>query len=313
MLCQKCGFENASEARFCVKCGNMLGASESIADPAPQSEPQSSAPSWQPTQVPPQESYPPPPHQGYPPPPAAPYQPEQTPPQGYYPGYPPPPPPSYNQPGFVSDAYSKAFGFLFKKPILLWGLSLLCVLMVCLTVFFSILPIIWVPIVAVFTLGMYNIFLCGYRGMDISSTQLFESFAKGKFVRNAGGMLWMELWVLIWLLVPIAGPVLAIIKAYSYRFVPYILITDPDISATEALKKSIIQTEGYRGRMFLVDLLVFAALVIFALLLYVLSMIPFIGIIIALICYVVVLLFLPLLVGILNAVVYDKVSKEKAL
>jgi len=65
--------------------------------------------------------------------------------------------------------------------------------------------------------------------------------------------------------------------------------------------------------MFLVDLLVFAALVIFALLLYVLSMIPFIGIIIALICYVVVLLFLPLLVGILNAVVYDKVSKEKAL
>jgi len=197
--------------------------------------------------------------------------------------------------------------------MLLWGLSILCAIMIALAVLFGILPLIWVPIVLVLQLGMVNIFLCGYRGQEISAMQLFEGFGNGKFIRNAGGMGWRSLWLLIWLLVPVAGPILFYVKFYSYRFVPYIMLSEPDIHATEALKKSIAQTNGYKGKMFLVDLVVGAAIVVSMLVLILLAQIPFIGILfylIAALLYIAIMALLPLFLGILEAVYYEKISKE---
>jgi len=271
---------------------------------------------------------PPPP----PPPPTAPPPPPVPPP-------PPPPPPSveqqqqwqqqppyqsqYQQPpigqqkapqGFVGDVFSKSFGFLFKKPVLLWGLSLLCSLMAGLAIIFGIVPLVWLPVLFVLQVGMANIFLCGYRGQEISSNQLFEGFGKGKFVRNAAGMGWRYLWTLIWGLVPIMGYV----KFYAYRFVPYIMITNPDISANEALRKSMRQTNGYKGKMFLTDLIIYAALagvvLVFALLIYLFSQLHYIigglFILIGVLVYIAVTMLLPLFLGTIEAVYYDKISKK---
>ncbi|MCL2170169.1 MAG: zinc-ribbon domain-containing protein [Defluviitaleaceae bacterium] len=246
----------------------------------------------------------------------------QQPPPGYPPhgSFPPqdgyPPHGAYQQPaqpGFVSDVFSKAFGFLFNKPLLLWGLSLLGSLLALLAIVFSVLPIIWFPILLVLQLGLVNIFLCGYRGQNINSNQLFEGFKKGKFLRNAGGMGWMSLWVCIWAMIPFVGIVISIIKYYSYRFVPYILLSDPDISATDALKKSMVQTSGYRGKMFLVDIIVWGVYIILTIIFSLIMRIPYIGPILFWLYSIAAIALMPLLVGIIEAVVYDKVSKERPM
>jgi len=217
--------------------------------------------------------------------------------------------------------YSKTFGFLFKKPILLWGLSLLCGLLSLLAITYGIFPLVWMPIVLVLQLGMVNIFLCGYRGEPISATQLFEGFREGKFLRNAGGMGWRYLWLLIWGLIPVAGPILCIIKYYSYRFVPYIMLAEPEITATDALKKSMAQTDGYRGKMFLADFLIALViggiLFILFLITFLVFMIPTVGpyigvlfLLVAGLVTVVIAALLPIFMGTIEAVYYDKISKE---
>jgi len=181
-----------------------------------------------------------------------------------------------------------------------------------LAVIFGVFPLIWLPITLVLQLGMANIFLSGYRGKAISSTQLFEGFSKN-FFRNAGGMGWRSLWLLIWALIPLAGVVLAVIKYYSYRFVPYIMLSEPDLPATEVLKKSISQTNGYKGKMFLADLIVGAAIVVTTIIFYFIMLIPVIGIVLFAIYYIILIALLPLVLGTLEAVYYDKISAENPL
>jgi len=186
--------------------------------------------------------------------------------------------------------------------------------MTVLAVAFGIVPIIWLPVFMVLQLGMANIYLRGYRGDAISSTLLFEGFGK-KFARNAGGMGWRYLWVIVWSFVPIMN----IVKFYSYRFVPYIMLTEPDILATEALKKSIAQTNGYKGKMFLADLLIGLAVSALAGFILLLSFLfglihpvvgmVFGGLLISVLTAILIAL-LPLILGILEAVYYDKISKE---
>jgi len=174
---------------------------------------------------------------------------------------------------------------------------------------FGVIPLIWLPVLLVLELGMANIFLSGYRGKEISSAQLFEGFSN-KFARNAGGMAWKSLWVLIWFLIPFAGIVLAIIKYYSYRFVPYIMLENPEITATEALKKSMRQTQGYKGKMFLADFLIILAIFVLSIIFALIAMIPFIGMFFFAIFTLVLAAFAPLVIGTLGAVYYDKITRE---
>jgi len=220
------------------------------------------------------------------------------------------------QKGFVPDVFSKSFKFLFQKPILLWGLSLLFSLLAFLAFILG-LPIISIPIILVLQLGMCNIFLCGFRGQQIDSRQLFEGFGKGKFISNAAGMGWMSLWLLIWGFVPVMG----VIKFYSYRFVPYIMLANPDITPHDALKKSMLQTEGNRLNMFLVDLIIYGALSVivtfFTITILLFTIVnPILGAMVYLMAGVVYLaigIIFPLLAGIIEAVFYDKISKEKPI
>ncbi len=62
----------------------------------------------------------------------------------------------------------------------------------------------------------------------------------------------------------------AAIRAYEYRFVPYILMTRDDVKPTDAIKISKQETMGYKGKMFGADILLGAvylgAFLVFALL-----------------------------------------------
>lgn len=204
--------------------------------------------------------------------------------------------------------YKQALDIILKKPIMLWGLSLLSVIITVL------LTLVTTPIFALGTAigwlvscGMIKVYLDGLKGKEVNSDQLFAAFNKNA-LRVIGAMAWMGLWVVIWCLVPIAGPVLAIVKSYSYKFVPYIIMTRPDVTATQALRLSMEMTKGKKGQMFLADLCFFGGIFVVSFVLGLLTAIPFIGILFGLVTFVFTLavtLFSPIFVGLYSAAFYD--------
>lgn len=288
MYCPNCGAQMDDDARFCPNCGNM------VSPPAP---PEPEAPLTPP--APPEEA------------PVFNQAPPAAPDPGYYQA--PPyesyqaPPAAPRGPGFMS-AYLGAFSVLKGKPIRLWGLSLLHGLLSTLASLLGAIPIISIPLVYLLDLGMKAIYRDGLRGKEVNSDQLFMAFNK-RFLRFAGGMAWRDLWILIWCLIPIVGPIFAIIKAYSYRFVPYILLDDEEISATQALRESMAQTTGMKGQMFAADILIGVALAVVSLVLGLLGMIPYIGVLFKIVLGIVAILafiFLPLFLGLVEAYFYEK-------
>lgn len=186
----------------------------------------------------------------------------------------------------------------------------MCSLLMGLAVDLVWVPLIFIPIIAVLSVGMMSVYLSGYRGKEINSGMLFTGF--NDFKRIAGGMMWMQLWTLIWGFVPIMN----IIKTYSYMFVPYILLKQPDINATDALKRSMEMTNGYKMKIFLAQLLIFVIIGViggvFAGLAVGLAFIhPIIGVIFTLPLFAIALivaLFLPLFMGLLGVAFYDEIE-----
>ena len=204
--------------------------------------------------------------------------------------------------------YKQALAVILKKPIMLWGLSLLSAILG------GIASIVTSPIFALsfcattlLNLGMIKVYLDGLKGKQVNSNQLFAAFNKNA-VRAVGGMAWQALWIIIWALVPIVGPIIAIVKSYSYAFVPYILVTKPEVTATDALKLSMQMTKGKKGQMFLADFCLGLGLGIVALVLGLLALIPFIGILFGLVLvifFILVALFIGIFQGLYKAAFYD--------
>lgn len=198
------------------------------------------------------------------------------------------------------------------KPWRLWGVSLLAGLLTWL----GVIGFVGVPAVAfcldlALTGSLALLFLEAYRGNAVESRDLFTPFRREQLPHLVGGMAWMSLWVFLWFLIPVAGLVLGPMKLYAYRFTPYILLTRPDVKATEAIQVSARETQGYRGKMLLVDLLIYGALILAALLLTGLAQIPWMGPLFYTLLVVVVLLavfLIPLFTGLIRAGFYDEVQ-----
>lgn len=329
LICSSCGATLRDGTRFCTSCGAPITDSEATAAP-----PEPAVPQQPPL---PQEP-------AYPQEPSYPQQQPYSQEQSYRPDF--ARRPTYQQPPYQPDGYqrnpprqrqmvqqrpepryraqapvyggitisgifNRAMGILSTKPLLLWGLSLMYTLLSRLAAIFCVLPIISLPVTFALMVGMKAIYLDGIHGKEVTSDQLFAGFKN--FFRSAGGIAWMALWILIWSLVPIAGFVLAIIKSYSYRFVPYIMVEDPEISATAALRRSKELTNGMKGKMFLADLLIVGILFGLYLVLILLSLIPFIGALFILVTFlltVLVVALLPLFSGLVEAAFYDECPRK---
>lgn len=207
------------------------------------------------------------------------------------------------------EILKRAFAVILKKPFTLWGLSLMSVLLVFIACILG-GPVLGVGIAVgyVLELGMAWIYLDGYRGEEVSSKQLFEPFKT--FWKSFAGMGWMGLWELIWFLIPIVGPIFCIIKSYSYGLTPYIL-REKDMSPNEALKESMARTNGYKGKMFLTDLLICVFVFIPLLVLALLGMIPYVGVIfmvLYVICVLIVTAFGGLYCGLVKAAWYEEIT-----
>ena len=207
---------------------------------------------------------------------------------------------------------------LMKKPVQLWGLSLLGVILQSLSnLLCAAPPILGMGVSSTLSAGMENVFLDAYHQKEINSKQIFSGFSSGKsFLRIAGGMLWRTLWLFLWALfalIPIVGwviaPIMLVIKGISYSFTPYLLLRKKDISPLDALKRSMEMTKGYRGKIFLTYLICYAALLVIGLLLFLIGHIPGIGIVLAGIIGVVIGIFCPLFFGVLRAAMFTEVVR----
>ncbi len=210
----------------------------------------------------------------------------------------------------IQYIYQNVFNVIKEKPVVLWGTSLLCTLLSLLAIIFGVLPIISIPIILTLSASMAVIYVKGYRRETFTSQDLFTGFSN--ILHIAGGMAWMVLWLFLWLLVPLAGPVMFIVKGLSYSLTPYILIHQPEISATEALKVSMQQTKGYKGNMFLTYLVFAVAVWIICFVLAMLTAIEAISMIFGFLLFLVGLLlflFAPFFLGLVQAAFYHEIQK----
>lgn len=209
----------------------------------------------------------------------------------------------------ITRNYQTAFDILKKKPVLLWGLSLLSNFIIIVVMLLGGIPIITFPVALVLQASLAVLYLKGVRGEGVETKNIFSGFTSAKqAVHVAGGMLWMELWILLWGLIPIAGIVFAVIKTYEYAFTPYILITRPEVEAMEALKESKRMTKGLKGKMFGAQALIIAGIALCALILGVFSAIPFIGGLFGVILFILivaVVIFCPIFFGLVSAKFYE--------
>lgn len=203
----------------------------------------------------------------------------------------------------VFHILKKALAMLMQKPIKLWGLSLLFSIMCSLASAFGMVPIVVLPITMVLEFGMTMVYLNAIKGQNYNEEQLFSGFKI--FWRVVTGMGWKKLWEIIWGMVPVYG----IIKAYSYSFVPYILVNDNETSSTQVLRVSMEKTKGYKMTMFLADLIVFGGFAVVSGLLAVLGMIPVLGYLfltVLALFAIAYMLFVGLLRGLIHACIWEE-------
>ena len=212
--------------------------------------------------------------------------------------------------------YDRAFKVLMKKPLKLWGISLLYILRsgVLISLCGAAIPALGIAVGLLMSTSMTMIFLQGYRGEDVNTTQLFSCFKDWQTIKRVVlGMAWMALWVFLWSLIPVVGPIFALIRIYEYRLTPYILVTEPEVPITEVIKVSAKRTEGYKLQMWLADIVVYVAIFLVTLILVLLVMIPYIGILFALVLVlfvIVVIALCPLFVGLVQAAFYEEINKK---
>ena len=204
-----------------------------------------------------------------------------------------------------------------KRPFKLWGITLLSgVLLMAVHVGFIGIPAVGFCAALLLEASMSMIYLNSYRtGLEPKTSYLLAAFRKDRIWRVLGGMAWMYLWIFLWFLIPVVGFVFAAIRAYEYRFVPYILMTRDDVRPTEAIKVSKAETMGYKGKLFGADLLLEGAYFVVILLLSLLSMIPYVGIVFTILRIVLTVAFgvlAPLFLGILHAAFYVEIQNRRA-
>ncbi len=213
----------------------------------------------------------------------------------------------------IKEVYARAFSILMKKPIRLWGISLLGGFLGFVAgILFSVPLGLSVAIGMLLQTGMVMVYLHGIRGEEVKAVQLFDCFHDwGVIKRVLAGMGWRALWIFLWCLIPIVGWIFAIIKTYSWCLVPYILTQEPDVAPTEAIAVSKQRTDGNKWQIFFAEVLpgILINVAVFVLSLF--AKIPYVGVlfrIILFVFYIVALLLLPLFNGLVSAAIYEKLS-----
>ena len=128
-----------------------------------------------------------------------------------------------------------------------WGLAIGILLIYCLICSASnIVPGIGMLILSgPLTLGFMGFFIKKVRGEDVKVENLFDGFSN--FGTSLLLYILQGIFIMLWsLLLVVPG----IVKCFSYSMAFYILRDNPDIGAMEAITRSRIMMNGYKGKLF---------------------------------------------------------------
>ena len=180
-FCPHCGNEISDNAKFCPKCGQSIGVAEDQGQAAGEQFQGQPAGEQQFQGQPAGEQFQGQLDQGAPMPAGAPYM-----------------APTIS----ATEILRRAIGVIMRKPIKLWGISLLVVFLSSLaTLLGGPIPIIGISIGLVLEFGMAWVYLEGYRGREVKADQIFEGFYK--FWPTLAGMGWKQIIMMLWFLVPV--------------------------------------------------------------------------------------------------------------
>ena len=95
--------------------------------------------------------------------------------------------------------------------------------------------------------GLTVSLLRNHREESVDLENLFEGFRRGRYVRVFCALFLVNLFTFLWaLLLIIPG----IMKAFSYALTPYILLDEPELTATQAISRSCELMQGRRWKLF---------------------------------------------------------------
>lgn len=208
----------------------------------------------------------------------------------------------------VTKVFKNAWAKLLEKPVKLWGYTLLVSLLKILNAALNcIIFVLFYPISCILRLGGINIMLRGFDGKDVEPKHIFEGGRD--HIRRIAGMGWYDLWSFIWAFVPVMN----LIKSYSYKLAPYILLENDSINAANALKTSMRRTDGFKGQLFLADVLKGLMLVLLSVACAVLVHIPLLGRLITFCLTIGFVLFFPLFCGFVDVGMYKEITAAAEL
>jgi uncharacterized membrane protein len=94
-------------------------------------------------------------------------------------------------------------------------------------------------------LGLILTYVIFVKEGNLVLENLFSGFKQ--FAKSLGMYYWVGLWTFLWMLLFIVP---GIIKAISYSQAYFIIADNPNVKVRDALKISILMTEGYKGEIF---------------------------------------------------------------
>ena len=183
----------------------------------------------------------------------------------------------------ISQRYRQAFDVLKAIPGPLIGIMLVSQMITgAAATVFAIIPLLSVPVALMMTAGLSGVCLKATRGEAFGFEDVFSAFRSWETIKRVGGgmlqmflrswagvlMLLVILPYTVYHIIPDIPPayqialtafislwfftsfIILTVKLHTYAFVPFILISRPDIPAGEALSMSKRMTCGLKGRLF---------------------------------------------------------------
>lgn len=143
------------------------------------------------------------------------------------------------------NEYFQIFGSIMNqfKPYAFFGLGII-------TLSSVVISIVVILTGNILNVGIKKFFIDGFEN-DVNINKLFFGFNINDYLPIIKVQLLSTLYIILWsLLFIIPG----IVKAYQYRFVPYILAEDTSLGVYDVLKKSKAITNGQKAEMLILDL-----------------------------------------------------------
>ncbi len=162
--------------------------------------------------------------------------------------------------------------------------------------------------------------LVAYALFQVAFGDLFNTLImglmSGRSLNRLGGNMNVSAGLMAFVLVLIiigliAGLVCFLMRCYGYALVPYIYREDPERRFTDVSRESVARTKGYKGKIFLTDLLIVLCYAAVVLVLSLLGSIPAIGLVFKFVKNLVTIVFgiaSPILFGLVRAIWYDEIS-----